>query len=124
MALINIKQEILPLKKYEHYGIEVLKDKEKMTLNNIQKEIYIDLGSLSWSIGIKMNQLLDVISYSPITSEYMAFYREEQKIIRVIYIRGAENLIRNLMSAGHDPEVLKTIRNQINKTIEQMERSN
>lgn len=31
-------------------------------------------------------------------------------------------LIRNLVASGHDLEVLKTIRNQINKTIEQLEK--
>ncbi|KAB7663382.1 hypothetical protein [Bacillus sp. B1-b2] len=122
MTLINSKQEIKPLKKHDEFGIEVLIGKEKLTLNSNQKGLYIDLCSFSLAIGISISKLLEVISYSPITNEYLAFYRIEQKIVKLIDVKGVEILIRNLMASGHDLEVLKTIRNQIKKTIEQMEK--
>jgi hypothetical protein len=118
----DIKQEIVPIKKHEQFGIEVLKGKEKLTLNTNQKELYIDLYSLSWAMGITINQLLEVVSYNPISREYLAYYRDEQKIVKVIDIKGAEILIRNFVVAGYDLELIKNIRNQINKTIEQMEK--
>jgi hypothetical protein len=117
---MDIKQEILPLKKLDSFGIEILKGKEKLTLNTNQLGLYIDLSSLSLAVGITMNHLLEVISYCPITNEYMAFYRVEQKIIKVIDNKAIDSLIRNLMAVGHNFELLKNIRDQINKTIEQM----
>jgi hypothetical protein len=122
MALIDIKQEIVPLKKLDSFGIEILRGKEKLTLNTNQLGLYIDLSSLSLAIGITMNHLLEVISYYPITNEYMAFYREEQKITKVIDNKAIDSLIRNLMAAGNDITLLRETRNQINKTIEQMEK--
>jgi hypothetical protein len=122
MTLFDIKQEILPLKMCDQFGIEVIKGKEKLTLNTNQKGLYIDLCSFSLAIGMTMSQLLEVISYSPITKEYQAFYREEQKITKVIDFKGLETLIRNLMATGCDFELLRTTRNQINKTIELMEK--
>jgi hypothetical protein len=118
----DIKQEIVPLKRHENFGIEVLVGKEKLTLNTNQKGLYIDLCSLSWAIGITVRQLLEVISYNAITNESLAFYREEQKIFKVIDSKCVNNLIRNLMAAGYDSELLKSTKNKINKTIEQMEK--
>lgn len=54
----DIKYEILPIKKHKEFGIEILKGKEKLTLNTNKKELYIDLCSLAWAMGISMNQLL------------------------------------------------------------------
>ncbi|AGK53169.1 hypothetical protein [Bacillus sp. 1NLA3E] len=122
MALIYIRKEIVPLKKHDMYGIEVIKAKEKLVLNSSFKAVYIDISSLAMAIDLKVNQLLEEISYSPITKEYLAYYRIEQKIIRVIDSQALNVLVRNLISAGYDFELLKTIRSQIYKTIEQMEK--
>lgn len=121
-VLIDIRTEIELIRKYDQYSIEVIKGKEKLSMNSYKKGLYIDLDSFAYALGITINQLLEVISYSATQRGYLAFYRNEYKIIRVLDISGLNELIRNLMGGGYDIELLKTIRDQIYKSIEQMEK--
>jgi hypothetical protein len=121
-VFIDICTEIKLIRKYDLNSIEVIKGKEKLSMNSYKKGLYIDLDSFAYALGITINQLLEVISYSATQRGYLAFYRNEYKIIRVLDISGLNELIRNLMEGGYDIELLKTVREQVFKTVEQLEK--
>lgn len=121
MSGIDIKIEIRPEKMIEDHGLKVIKGKEKLTLNNYTKKFYLELFSLEKETGIKMNQLIEVISYSATLRENLAYYRDaHEKIIKLLNFDCLNELIRNLMIAGYDFDVLRAIRDQLNKTIQKI----
>ncbi|MBU8768765.1 hypothetical protein [Cytobacillus oceanisediminis] len=118
---IDIKLEIVPLKINDLYGIEVIVGKEKMIINSAKNNFYIDLSSLAFAIDTDVRKLQEIISYSLTAKEYLAFYRDSyNKIIKVIDITCLNHLIRCLSNVGYDFRVLKTLKNQINKAVEQL----
>jgi len=122
MAFIDIRKEVIPLKEHKEMGLRIIKAKEKLVINSSEKEVYIELYSFSIAVGIKSAQILEEISYNQITKEYLAYYRDGQKLIKLLDVNGLDVLIRNLMAAGYDIGLLKNIRNQIKYLIKLMEK--
>lgn len=121
--LISFTTEINVTRKYENYGIQLVKGKEKLSiLNNYEKDMYIELSSLVEVLGLSMNKFLDEIGYNPVLRGYLAHFREANRIFKVINVECLNLLFRNLASSGYDVDLLKTVKEQIKKALTQFEK--
>jgi hypothetical protein len=118
---INLQTEIDVIEHYEGYGIEMVKGWDKAILNRNPEVYYIDLVSFAIALEIKVNQLLELISYIPSVGEYLAYYTNNQyKYIRVLEINGLDELIAGLRGLCGNIDLLKRIREQCYKLQEQI----
>jgi hypothetical protein len=121
--LMNFNTEIEVKKKFENYGIQIVKGKERLSvMGNYEKGLYIELSSLTVALDVSMNKFLEEIEYIPTIRGYLAHYRESNRIFKVANLECLNLLIRCLASAGYDIELLKTIKEQVNKTVGQFEK--
>jgi hypothetical protein len=122
----NIQKEVMPKVKYEAYedyeGLEIIKSKEKTIINRNSEGFYLDLKSFANELKINEKELLELIGYSSAVQTYLAYYRDKQyKVVRVMDIRGLEDLTRLLKGLGTDLELLKGIKQKVNKMVERIE---
>jgi hypothetical protein len=80
------------------------------------------LFPLATALNVSMNKLLEDLSYNSAIRGYFAHYRNEGRIIKVIHIEYLNPMIRSLAGADYDIELLRSVKNEINKITEQMEK--
>jgi hypothetical protein len=113
--------EIEVTRKYEQFGIEVVKGRERMSMiRNFQKGYYLDLSCLATALNVNMSKLLEDLAYNSAISGYFAHYRNEGRIIKVVDIECVNSMIRNLAGADYDFELLRCVKNKIINITEQM----
>jgi hypothetical protein len=81
--LINFTTEIELIRKCDQYGIQVLKGREKLSMNNYQKGLYLDLSSFANALDVNLNKLLEDLSYNPAIRGHVAYYHHENRVINV-----------------------------------------
>lgn len=106
----NLQKEVIPKIIYEsedYKGLIIYKCKEKSILNRNNEHLYLDLVSYAHEIGMKEKELLEVISFSMVKT-FLAYYRNENmRVVKMIEIKGLDDLTKLLRSVGTDSKKLK-----------------
>ncbi|MGG1396908.1 hypothetical protein ABE288_03535 [Bacillus salipaludis] len=122
----NLLNEIVPIVMYEgsedYKGLVILKSRDKTIINRNSGHLYIDLKSFAHELALTENQLLDFISYNASVRGNLAFYRDKNyRVVKVLDLNGLNDLIRHLRGLGIDSELLKGVKEKVNKMLEKIE---
>lgn len=118
--MTNIQLEIVPVTFHIDYGLEIIEGREKTMVNKYKGTLYLDLAAFANALEIPLTKLEEVISYNTVVKSQLALYRNEHdRVVKVLDITGLDSLLRSLMDFGCNTDLLKTIRDQVNKLIQQ-----
>ncbi|MGG7621955.1 hypothetical protein [Bacillus coreaensis] len=122
----NLQKEIVPVVIYEgsedYQGIIICKCREKSIINRNNEHLYLDLKSYANEIGVTERELLEQIDYGIGVKSYIAYYRDEKlRVVKVLEVRGLDDLYRLLKVTGTDLKLLKKTKEKVNEMINRIE---
>ncbi|MGG0719821.1 hypothetical protein ABE096_19850 [Robertmurraya massiliosenegalensis] len=125
MIFTTLHKEVTPKVMYDsedYEGLIIYKCKEKSIINRNSEQLYIDLISFAHEISLTEKELLDIMSYNAGIKSYLSYYRDENlRVIRLLEIRGLEDLSKLLRSVEIDKKNLKDTKRKINEMVEKIE---
>lgn len=122
----NLQKEIVPLVIYEgsedYQGLIICKCRENSIINRNNDHLYLDLKSYASEIGLTEKEILEQIDYGISVKSYIAYYRDERlRVVKVMEVRGLDDLHRLLKVTGTDLKLLKKTKEKVNKMINRIE---
>jgi hypothetical protein len=122
----NIQKEVTPRVIYEgsedYQGLIIYKCKEKSIINRNNDHLYLDLISFANELGLTEKELLELIDYGIGVKSYLVYYRDEKlKVVRMLEVRGLDDLCRLLKVTGTDLNLLKKTKEKVIKMIKKIE---
>mgnify|MGYP005830881037 CR=1 FL=1 len=122
----NLQNEVTPKVIYEgtedYKGIIIYRCREKTIINRNNEYLYLDLKSYANELEMKEKELLESIDYNISVKSYIAYYRDEKlKVVKVMEVRGLNDLHRLLKVTGTDLSLLKKTKEKVNKMIQRIQ---
>ncbi|WP_246939617.1 hypothetical protein [Bacillus pinisoli] len=122
----TLHKEVLPRVRYEgeedYLGLIFYNAKEKSIINMNDEQLYIDLISFAHENGLSEKGLLEIMSYNAGIKSYLAYYRDKNlRVVRLLEIRGLDDLSKLLRSVGTDNKKLKETKEKVFKMIQKIE---